>query len=90
MAWFSITSTIRSGNGTNVPFAFYVEEAETLDDFADILVEDGVVVGDRYRVRRGQGDEAPALTERRRILLTRDGIAQVSEFHNAERFDLLE
>lgn len=90
MGWFSVTSTIRSGQGTNVPFAFHVEGIETLDDLADELAEHGVVVGDRYRVHNARGGRGGALTDRKRTMLTREGIASVTEFSNVDEFELRE
>lgn len=90
MGWFSVTSTIRSGQGTNVPFAFRVEGIQSLDDLADELAENGCVVGDRFRVHNARGDRGGALTDRKETMLTREGIASVTLFEGVEDFELLE
>jgi hypothetical protein len=88
MGWFSVTTTIRSAQGVNVPFAFYVEDVETVDDLADVLAEDGVVVGDRYRVTNPRDGRKGLLSDRRRIMLTREGIASATEFGDLSDFRL--
>lgn len=90
MGWFSVTTTIRSGQGTNVPFAFRVEGIETLDDFADELAANGCVVGDRFRVNNPRGGRDGTLTDRKETMLTREGIASVTLFDSVEEFTLLE
>lgn len=90
MAFFSVTSTIRSGNGTNVPFAFRVNAADTLEDFQKILTRDGCILGDRFRVQNGRGDLQSVLTDRKETLLTAEGIASVTEFPSANEFKIYE
>lgn len=88
MGWFSITSTIRSGQGTNVPFAFHAEGIEDLDALADELAENGVVVGYRYRVYNARGGKGGRLADRKLTMLTREGIASATVFTNVDDFEL--
>lgn len=90
MAWFSVTTTIRSGNGSNVVFAFRTSDIETLDEFADELATNGVVVGERFRVINPRSGRQGILDDRREIMLTRDGVASAVIFQNAHEFELHE
>lgn len=90
VGWFSVTSTIRSGNGTNVPFAFRVAEADSLEAFSDILTRDGCITGDRFRVQNGRSEHQARLIDKRRTLLTAEGIASVTEFSGIEDFAIYE
>lgn len=90
MAWFSVTTTIRGVNGLNVVFAFRAHDIETLDDFADELATNGVVVGDRFRVINPRNGRPGILDDRREIMLTRDGVASAVRFLNADDFELHE
>lgn len=90
MAWFSITTTIRAGNGQNVVFAFRTNEANSLTELADELAENGVIVGDRFRVSNPRRGLPGVLDERREIMLTREGIASAVVFQNVEEFELYE
>lgn len=89
MAWFSVTTTIRSDTGANVMFAFRTDEAATVEDFADTLANNGVIAGDRFRVNSRRG-EFKRLDERREAVLTREGVAYVTAFDGVERFEVLE
>lgn len=77
---------MRATNGTNVVFAFRSEGIETLDDFADELVENGVVVGERFRVRAARHDRVGVLDGRQQIMLTREGIVSAIPFESAENY----
>lgn len=93
MAWFSVTSTMRAPNGTNITFAFRPaasENIECLDDLADALCENGVVVGDRFRTSSARGGEKPYLYDGREIMLTREGVAMATDFHSAENLEIIE
>lgn len=90
MAWFSITTTIRAGNGSNVTFAFRANDIDTLDDLADELATNGVVVGDRFRVANPRRGFPGILDERRNTMLTREGIASAVIFYNADEYEVHE
>lgn len=90
MGWFSVTTTIRSGNGANVSFAFRAKDIETLEDLADELAANACVVGERFRVINGRAGNPGILDDRKSILLARDGIASVVAFPTAAEFELRE
>jgi len=91
VAWFSVTTTIRAGNGQNVVFAFRAPDGvNTIDDFADELSEHGVITGERFRVTNARAGRKGVLDERRDIMLTREGIAAVQPFSNPEDFEIYE
>lgn len=90
MGWFSITSTMRTTSGASIPFALRVADAETLDDLLERLARDGGVIGDRYRVQNASGGRPAVLHERRRVLLTREGIAIASVFDAVDRFKVMD
>ena len=91
MGWFSITTTIRASNGANVQFAFRADGIDSLEDLADALEEEGVVVGDRFRVQNQRGeDETGTISDGKRTLLTREGVASVTPFLGVEQFELIE
>lgn len=90
MGWFSVTTNIKAGNGSNVVFAFRTRDIETLDELADELAENGVVVGERFRVANPRRGLPGVLDDRREIMLTREGIASAVVFYNAHEYELHE
>lgn len=93
MAFFSVTTTIKADNGTNVVFVFLPspsENIETIGDFADALEESGLVTGDRFRVTNGRRGEERVLLGRRETLLTREGVAMVTPYSEAENLRIIE
>lgn len=87
MAFFLVTSTIRSGKDQNVSFAFDAP-VRNLDELHDAFVRDGLVKGVRYRIIADKYDESYRLIDPRETLLGQNGFVTISPFLNIEKFDI--
>ncbi|MEZ2407324.1 hypothetical protein AB6806_10950 [Bosea sp. RCC_152_1] len=78
MAFFSITSTMRTETGTNVVFVFRPDDPAIVSeaDFGEALAEQGCISGTRWRFREGHG----RLLDPRRIVIGLAGLVQAARF----------
>lgn len=78
MAFFSITSTMLAENGANVLFVFRPDDASitTVEQFGDVLAEDGCVSGTRWKFKGYH----QRLFDARKVLLGRSGVVLASKF----------
>lgn len=87
MAFFSVTTTVRSGRDQNVMFAL-LADAENLDELHEALARDGCVRGTRYRVINDRYNDIRRLADPRETLIGVAGIATVSEFPNPDQYEI--
>ncbi|MBN9455129.1 MAG: hypothetical protein J0I54_00740 [Bosea sp.] len=78
MAFFSITSTMRTETGTNVVFVFRPDDPAIVTEaaFGEALAKRGCIAGTRWRFREAHG----RLLDPRRIVIGLAGLIQATKF----------
>lgn len=83
--FFSVTSSMLAESGANVLMVFRPDDdrINSLDDLHEALIEDGALIGVKWKFRGSKGE----LTDPRRVVLGISGIVVIQDFdHESTRY----
>lgn len=87
MAFFYVTTPLRSAKDRNISFAFDAPYPN-IDELHRAFTRDGVVKGVRYGVMSDRAEDIYRLVDPRPTLLSRYGFVTISLFQGIEKFQI--